>query len=225
MTATLEDQVQEAEGRWLEHWRDGPRRTRWTALPLQAGDPAPSFRLPDQAGLPFELKNLWHGRAALVLFWRHFGCSCGVDRARRLIEEYPKIVEMGADVAIIAQGEPERAAAYIEKYALPPVRLLSDPAGSVYEAYGLLEGKPSQVVYDAPETFLDRDYETGVRFCRQRREDGRPPVDNPWLLPGEFVVRDGGEVVLAYRYNFCEDYPDARVLYAAVREATRAVEP
>jgi hypothetical protein len=85
----------------------------------------------------------------------------------------------------------------------------------------LLEGQPSQLVYDAPEAYLDRDYETGVRFCEQRREEGRPAVDNPWLLPGEFVMGAGGEVVLAYRYNFCEDYPDARVLHAAIRQAGR----
>jgi peroxiredoxin len=221
MTASPEEQMRQAEARWLEHWKDGPKRTRWTTLPLQAGDPAPSFRLLDQDGQPFELRSLWNGTTALVLFWRHFGCSCGVDRARRLIEEYPRIVDLGARVAIVAQGEPARAQAYASKYALPPVRILSDPTGDVYQAYGLLEGEPSQLVYDAPEAFLDRDYQTGVRFCEQRREDGRSPVDNPWLLPGEFVMRAGGEVELAYRYNFCEDYPDARVLYAAIRQATR----
>jgi len=221
MAADMQEQVRQAEARWLEHWKDGPKRTRWTALPLQAGDPAPNFRLLDQDGQPFELRSLWNGTTALVLFWRHFGCSCGVDRARRLVEEYPSFHEMGARVAIVAQGEPARARAYASKYALPPVRILSDPAGDVYAAYGLLEGEPSQLVYDAPEAFLDRDYQTGVRFCQQRREDGRSPVDNPWLLPGEFVMRAGGAVELAYRYNFCEDFPDARVLVAALREATR----
>jgi peroxiredoxin len=221
MTANIEEQVRQAEARWLQRWKDGPTRTRWTTLPLQAGDRAPSFGLLDQDGQPFELRSLWTGRTALILFWRHFGCSCGVDRARRLIEEYPRFHEMGASLAIVAQGEPERAKAYAGRYALPPIRILSDPTGDVYKAYGLLEGEPSQLVYDAPEAFLDRDYETGVRFCEQRREDGRSPVDNPWLLPGEFVVRAGGEVDLTYRYNFCEDYPDARVLYAALRAATR----
>lgn len=221
MTDDVEALVRQAEARWLERWKNGPTRTRWTTLPLQAGDPAPSFLLLDQEGQPFELRSLWSETPAVVLFWRHFGCSCGVDRARRLGEEYPRMVERGARLAIIAQGEPPRAQAYAAKYALPPVRMLSDPIGEVYEAYGLLEGKPSQLVYDAPDTFLDRDYQTGVRFCEQRREDGRSPVDNPWLLAGEFVVRAGGEVELAYRYNFCEDYPDARVIYAALREASR----
>ena len=220
MADVVEEELRRGEARWLEHWKAGPKRTRWSKLPLQPGDAAPTFSLPDQSGAAFELSELWRGRPALILFWRHFGCSCGVDRARRLVEEYAKLVEM-ASVAIIGQGEPERGKAYAEKYGLPPVRILSDPAGKVYEAFGLLEGKPSQLVYDAPEAFLDRDVETGVRFCLERRADGRPPVDNPWLLPGEFVVRKGGEVELAYRYNYCEDYPDARVLYAAIREATR----
>jgi hypothetical protein len=48
-------------------------------------------------------------------------------------------------------------------------------------------------------------------------------VNNAWLLPGEFVVDTRGEVRLAYRYNYCEDYPDHRVHLAAIREARMAV--
>jgi hypothetical protein len=42
-------------------------------------------------------------------------------------------------------------------------------------------------------------------------------VDSPWQMPGEFVVDGDGIIRLAYRYQYCEDWPDPRVLTAAVR--------
>jgi len=152
------------------------------------------------------------------MFWRHYGCSCGLERASRLQKEYGDYASAGANVVVIGQGEPERAAAYAQKYGLPcPV--LCDPDFRAYEAYGLLEGKPSQIVYDAPEEFLRRDYEAFLQLAEPRREAGRPLVDSPWQLPGEFVVDRAGVIRLAYRYQYCEDFPNPLVLLAAIREA------
>ncbi|OLS16815.1 MAG: hypothetical protein HeimC3_51350 [Candidatus Heimdallarchaeota archaeon LC_3] len=66
---------------------------------------------------------------------------------------------------IIGQGEPERAKAFAEKYKLPPVPILCDPKYEAYKAYGLVEGKPSQILFDAPEEFLDRDYQAGIKIA------------------------------------------------------------
>lgn len=55
------------------------------------------------------------------------------------------------------------------------------------------------------------------------RWDTLPPqvgdamVDNPWLLPGEFVVGTDGKLALTYHYNYCENYPDPQVLVAAIK--------
>jgi hypothetical protein len=38
-------------------------------------------------------------------------------------------------------------------------------------------------------------------------------------LPGEFVVDRGGIIRLAYRYQYCEDFPDPRVLTTALHLA------
>jgi len=38
-------------------------------------------------------------------------------------------------------------------------------------------------------------------------------------LPGEFVVDNKGVVRLAYRYQYCEDWPNPLVLVAAIKEA------
>ena len=97
--------------------------------------------------------------------------------------------------------------------------MLCDPDFQVYEAYGLLEGSPFLFLYDAPENLQRREGDATQRFIEERRKGGRPLVDDPWQLPGEFVVDRAGVLRLTYRYNYCEDFPDPRVLVAAIREA------
>lgn len=218
MSSTLETQIQAAEGEWLENWKRGPTRLRWSKLPPQVGDLAPDPELQDSSGKSVNLRDFWSDRPALLLFWRHYGCGCGLERASRLQKEYADYIAAGANVVVIGQGEPERTTTYAQKYGLPcPV--LCDPTYKAYEAYGLLEGKPSQIVYDAPEEILRCDYEAGVKFAKARREAGRPLVDNPWQMPGEFVVDQSGILRLAYRYQYLTDFPNPLILVVAIREA------
>ncbi|MFQ5942774.1 MAG: redoxin domain-containing protein [Anaerolineales bacterium] len=217
--STLDEQMKSAEQEWLDGWKRGPQRLRWTKVPLQVGDEAPDFDLLDSNGQLANLSNFWKMKPATILFWRHYGCGCGVERAGMMQKDHKAFHDAGGQVVIIGQGEPERAAAYAAKYELPPIPILCDPDFTAYEAFGLVEGKPSQILFDAPDEFLDREFDAGVALANERRELGRSLVDNSWLLPGEFVVDRGGIVRLAYRYNYCEDFPDYRVLTAAIREA------
>lgn len=219
MASNLDSLIQAAEQECLNRWKNGPSRTRWSELPVQVGDLAPNFELPDSSGKLVNLDGFWSDRPALLLFWRHYGCGCGIDRAGRLQNEYDDYISSGANIVIIGQGEPVRAAAYAAKYNLPPVPILSDPELQVYSAYGLLEGKPSQIVFDAPDEFLRQDYEAFAGLANARREAGRPLVDNPWQLPGEFVIDRSGVIRLTYRYQYCEDWPNPLVIIAAIKEA------
>ena len=219
MAQETDKQIEDAENEWLQHWQKGPVRTRWTSIPLQIGDPAPDFELPDSSGNIVHLSDFWRSGPALLLFWRHYGCSCGMRRAQRLASEYTEYVKAGANVVVIGQGEPERAALYASKNKIHgPV--LCDPQFKVYEAYDLLEGQPSQVFFDASEELLRCDPEAGREFAKSRHKTDRALVDSPWQLPGEFVVDKTGTVRLAYRYQFCEDWPDPLVLLAAIRETS-----
>lgn len=217
------EQLAAAEIEWAELYGRGPEHTRWTDTPLQVGDPAPNFQRLDSAGNEVQFKDFWGEKPALILFWRHFGCGCGLDRAARLNEEATAYEKADANVVIIGQGEPERAAYYAKRYQLESFPILCDPSTEAYFAYGLLEGKESQILFDAPDEFLDRDADAGAQLVKERQEMERPLVDNPWLLPGEFVVDTKGIVRLAYRFNYCEDFPDQRVHLAAIREAHLAV--
>jgi peroxiredoxin len=213
-----DEQIAQAEQEWLALWQRGPVRTRWTKTPLQVGDAAPDFELLDSNGKTVPLADFWRNSPALLLFWRHYGCSCGLRRAQRLASEYRDYIIVGGNVVVIGQGEPERAALYAAKNGLDcPV--LCDPTFKVYEAYDLLEGQASQVFFDASDELLRCEPAAGREFAKSRHNTDRALVDSPWLLPGEFVVDKMGKVRLAYRYQFCEDWPDPLVLIAALKES------
>ena len=218
MTSLTDKQIEAAEAEWLDLWKRGPTRLRWTKVPLQVGDLAPDFELKDISGKLVHLRDFWSKGPALILFWRHYGCSCGVDRAKLLQGEYADYIKLGASVVVIGQGEPERSRDYSQKHGIPcPV--LCDPTYLVYEAYDLLEGKPSQIVYDAPDEYLNIDYEAGAQLQQSRQGTDGALVDSPWQLPGEFVVDQSGIIRLAHRYQHCEDWPNPSILIPAIKES------
>lgn len=223
MSGTRVDElVATAEQRWRDGWIEGPQRLRWESVPLQVGDRAPEVTLPDHTGRSVRLADRWAVRPLLVLFWRHFGCSCGTDRAARLRDELASYADAGADVVVVGQGEPARAALYREQQRLE-VDVLCDVEREAYTAYGLLDGTPAQILFDAPDEYLRREQHAGLDLQASRRGTPRAAVDSPWQLPGEFVIGTDGVIRLAHRYGWCEDYPDPRVHVAALREAAGAL--
>jgi hypothetical protein len=80
MTALIERQQSEAEAEWVAGWLAGPTRLRWESLPVQVGDPAPDLSLLDANGAPVDLSALWAAGPTLLLFLRHYGCSCLAER-------------------------------------------------------------------------------------------------------------------------------------------------
>lgn len=208
-----------AEERWLAKWGAGPTRRSWSTIPPQAGAPAPSLALHDSRGASVQLHELWQYGPALLLFWRHWGCGCGTARAERLREEWPKLEATGATVVVIGQGEPERAAWYADTFKLP-CRVLCDTDESAYQQYGLLEMSPWLLLGEAkpPMTYFEK-------LITKHRELGRPVADNPFLLPGEFVVDRTGRLVLTYRYQYCDNFPDIETLLDSIAEANEAKVP
>ena len=203
-----------AEKEWLETWVAGPGEKR--SKLLDPGTSAPEHELLDHAGTSRRLSSFWSDGPALLMFWRHFGCGCGLDRSSRLNEEYADYLAAGISPVIIGQGEPERAAAYREKYGIP-CPILCDPEFSAYSAYGLADFGVEQVLYDAPEETWCHSMEIGVDFQEARRAMSRPLVDNPWMSTGEFLVLPSGMIRTSYAYQYCSDYPDPRVFLTAAK--------
>ncbi len=214
----VDEQHRAAEEEWLAAWLAGPTRTRFTTLPTQIGDPAPDIELSDTSGRSRRLSGFWRERPALILFLRHFGCSCLAERREKLREEIPAYEEEGAQVVAVCQGEPERTAAVAERRGYP-FPLLCDPDRRAYTLYGLLEGTAPQILHDFAWEPGDR--ETGEKLMTSRRATERAFVDNPWQLPGEFVISQAGKLILTHRYQYCEDFPPKTVLIGAIRAARR----
>jgi peroxiredoxin len=206
-----------AEQHWLDGWIAGPRRTRWVSLPVQPGDAAPDLELETTRGEPLRLSTLWEKEPVVLVFLRHSGCSCTATRLDRLAEELPLLHQVGAAVACIGQAEPERANRFWTARQLQ-VPLLCDPERRAYEAYGLLEGSPSQIVYGAPDEFLRCDPGAGAKLQLSRHGTARAAVDSPWQLPGDMVIDRGGRLRFAHRPSYCDGAVDIQVLVAAIRE-------
>ena len=101
---------------------------------LTAGDPAPTFSLPDQYGNTVRLED-FRGRKLLVYFYPEAdtpGCttqSCDVRDHRQ------EFAELGVDVVGISPDVPADQLAFDEKFALG-FPLLADADHSVAEAWG-----------------------------------------------------------------------------------------
>lgn len=215
--SVVEEQHSAAEAEWLEAWLTGPRRTRWTSLPPQTGDPAPDPELPDTTGATRRLSEWWAAGPVHLVFLRHFGCSCLSERWDRLREELPELAAAGATLVAVAQGEPDRTAGVAARRGYP-FPILCDPDRRAYGAFGLLEGTPATILHDF--RWRPGDRESVEKHFASRRGTERAVVDNPWQLPGEFVIARGGRIALAHRYQYCEDYPPKTVLLGAIAAAS-----
>lgn len=211
---TLEELTAEAEAEWLERFTAGP--TEPEGVGLRGGAAAPDLVLADHTGANRSLSELWAEQTVLLMFWRHFGCGCGVDRAKRLLEEFPAYQEAGIMPVIVAQGEPLRATAYRDQLGLP-CAVLCDPDHEAYRSYGIGHWSVERVLYDAPTEFWAHPRDVGASFQDDRRAGGRPPVDDPWRATAEFVIGTDGVVRMAHVYQYCEDFPEPLVLTAAAQ--------
>ncbi|MDW3218246.1 MAG: peroxiredoxin-like family protein [Acidimicrobiales bacterium] len=215
-TNVLDALIVQAEAEWLQRFAEGPTEPEGTGL--RGGTPAPDLVLADHTGASRSLSEFWAVGPALLMFWRHFGCGCGVDRAALLLEEYAAYEEAGLTPVIVAQGEPARASAYRDQLGLPcPV--LCDPDQEAYRAYGVGHWSVERILFDAPAEYWAHPHDLGASFQDERRKGGRPLVDDPWRATAEFVIGTDGAVRLAHLYQHCEDFPEPRVLTAAAHLA------
>lgn len=102
--AELKQAIELGEEDFFRIWQNGPEVTRWDTLPVQVGNAAPDFALPDHTGTAVSLDGVLASGPAVVLFWRHFACGCGVEHAARLRDELDSYRATGASALIIGPG-------------------------------------------------------------------------------------------------------------------------
>jgi peroxiredoxin len=214
MPEIVKVQTEQAQKEWLKLWNEGPTKMVWDKMPLQEGDNAPDFELENSSKELIKLSDLWSKKPMLLIFWRHTGCGCGFARAAEIRKQYDSITKMGIQVVIITQAEPERATFYAKEQGIKGT-LLSDPNYEVYRAYDLLDGNGPQILGTS-----DIDYSIGEKLQKDREGTQRALVDNPWLLPGEFIIDKSGLIQFTYRYDNCDDIPEYWQLEAELKAVT-----
>lgn len=202
-----------AEEEWLAKWSAGP--TEAAPSVLRVGRNAPDATLADETGSDRRLSDLWAESTLLLMFWRHFGCGCGVMRSELLKQQWETFRNHGILPVIVGQGEPERAAAYRAEHGLEAT-ILCDPDHDVYRAYGIGHWQFQQIMLtEPPEEYLADPVGWGAAIQAERRAT-RPIVDDPWRATAEFVIDTSGIIRFTHQYEHCYDPPDHAVVVAAV---------
>jgi peroxiredoxin Q/BCP len=108
-------------------------------MPLQIGDPAPEFTLPDQNGTPVTLRDLRGQRVVLYFYPKDDTPGC-TKEACGFRDQWARFEEHGIRVLGISKDPAGIHTKFIDKYQLP-FTLLTDlepcPVATAYESYGL----------------------------------------------------------------------------------------
>ena len=90
---------------------------------------------------------------------------------------------------------------------------MCDPDHDLYRAYGIGHWQFQQIMLSDPlREYLDDPVGWAAAIQQQRRESGRPLVDDPWRATAEFVIGTDGVIRFAHANVHCYDppTPDAR---------------
>ena len=104
-------------------------------MPLNIGDPAPEFTIPDENGKPVSLSD-FKGRRVILYFYPKDDTPGCTAQACGFRDEFPRIEESGAIVLGVSPQGAKSHTAFKAKYQLP-FPLLSDEDHAVAEKYGV----------------------------------------------------------------------------------------
>lgn len=107
--------------------------------PLQAGDKAPAFSLPDQNGSRVALSDMKGKRFALYFYPNDDTETC-TKEACNLRDHYPALKKAGFEVIGISHAPVESKKKFADKYHLP-FTLLSDEGYKVAKKFGVYGDK------------------------------------------------------------------------------------
>ena len=116
---------------------------------IQAGDKAPDFSLPSQAGDPVRLGDRLGERVVVLYFYPKDETPGCTKEACAFRDSYEVFAEAGAEVIGVSSDSVDKHAAFAGHHELP-FTLLSDEGGQVRKSYGVpstLGILPGRVTY------------------------------------------------------------------------------
>lgn len=102
---------------------------------IEAGQPAPTFTLPDQDGREVSLEDL-RGRPVVIYFYPKDDTPGCTRQACSLRDGWDALAEAGVAVVGVSPDDAESHARFADRHALP-FPLLADPDRTVLTAYGV----------------------------------------------------------------------------------------
>jgi peroxiredoxin len=163
------------------------------------------------SGDPVPLRLLWSNRRpVLLVLVRHYGCQFCRLQVAQLRRILPDLERIGVDVAVIGNGTPLMAQAFVEETGLE-VPLYTNPGREVYGALGAR--RPSSLALLDPRLWLN-----GLRALLRGYLPRRTRGDAS-QLGGVFLVLPDGSMPYAYRSARGGDHPLNTEILGAVRTA------
>jgi peroxiredoxin len=178
---------------------------------LQAGDPAPDVRVFDPTGSEQMLSTHWARQPAVAVFLRHYGCTFCQEHALQLRADHARFKKLGAKVALIGLGTPERAGWFCQDKALNGFACLTDPGRRAHRAYGLGRGSLRQVL--GPQVYVQ--WARAAMLPEVKTRFGHEDI---FQMPGTFVIDTGGRIRYARRNRDVTDNPPNGELFDALGE-------
>lgn len=138
-------------------------------------------------------------RALLLVLLRQFGCAFARETLADLAARRAEIEAGRATIVLVHMAEDAHAQAMFARYGLDDVSRVSDPARTLYRAFGLGEARPMEVLSPHVLRRLAEAWRAGHHLGLPQRY-GRQ-------MPGMFLVFRG-EVADGYRHRTVCDRPD-----------------
>jgi peroxiredoxin len=152
------------------------------------------------------LRELTAGRAVLLVFLRHFGCTFCREAVAEISKKRATLEGRGARLAFVHLGTEEKGNSFFTPYGLQDCPRFADPEGKLYEAFGLARAELKQ--------YLNQESILRMLVAWLNGHFVGLPAGDVQRMPGAFLVRDG-ELLKSFRHKLVSDRPDYLALATA----------
>lgn len=179
---------------------------------FEPGQFAPDADVTLMTGRQSTLADIWqhHNGPTVLVFLRHFGCIFCREHAAELAKSKAEFDKRGAQVVFVGKGSPEEAREFRADRSLP-FEIVADPDRVAYRAFGLPEGRVSQLAGPAVVGASMRAMKNGAGVGKA--------VGNRRQLPGTYVIDQDGRFLFSKPAAHAGDVADIATLLAAIDAA------